>query len=64
VRRCDSRLEAWDGDKELFECEFGKAVLDELPEEKILDLSVLASDCSNELRPYAEDWLAVEYDEW
>lgn len=43
---------------------FGTAVLEELPEEKILDLSVLASDCSNELLPYAEDWLPVEYDEW
>jgi hypothetical protein len=30
-----------------------------LAEEKTLDRSVAVSDCSNELRPYAEDALAV-----
>jgi hypothetical protein len=39
--------------KELLECEVGMAVLDELPEEKMLERSVLPStlDWSKELLP-------------
>ena len=43
VSRCDSR-DAWEGDKEVFEYELGIAVLEELPEEKMLERSVLESD--------------------
>lgn len=35
------------------------AVFDELPEEKILERSVLESVLSSEFRPYAEDWFVV-----
>jgi hypothetical protein len=46
-RWCESLPGTCDGDKELFEYKLGAlgiAVLDELPEEKTLDHSVLASD--------------------